>query len=229
MNDRFVPFGTSHGLAVLGVLVVCAALVRVARHVHGTPSERSLRRVLGWSILAFNVAWMAWLNTPGKFDLRWSLPLQMCDFGWMLAGCSLLSGGDPRRLRHRLLHYWGLIPTLISLATPSVEWGPGTVSFWSFFVTHAQILCAVAVNALAFGIRPTRRDAFPVIALTIVVGLAMTGLNLALDVNYWFTGPTTPSNPTPMDLLGPWPLRLVWLGLLVAGAFLATSWPTRRQ
>ena len=33
-------------------------------------------------------------------------------------------------------------------------------------------------------------------------------LNLAIDTSYFFTGRAAPENPTPLDLLGPWPLRL---------------------
>jgi uncharacterized membrane protein YwaF len=34
-----------------------------------------------------------------------------------------------------------------------------------------------------------------------------------------------PSNPTPLDLLGPWPLRILWIALLGALALALVAWP----
>lgn len=223
MGDRFVPFGATHGVTVLGVLAIWAALVVVGTRVRGTERERTLRRAVGWSTLLVNVAFSAWLLTPWKFDLQSSLPLHLCDFGWVLATCSMLSGGDPRRLRHLLLHYWGLAPVLVGLATPVIQQGPTSGSFWAFFLIHAQIGAAAVLNLLVFDVRPTLRDAARAFALTAAVGLAITALNVALDVNYWFTGPTAPENPTPIDLLGEWPGRIAWMALLTAAAFVAVT------
>lgn len=43
------------------------------------------------------------------------------------------------------------------------------------------------------------------------------------------SGRSIPDNPTPLDLLGPWPLRILWMVLLVSALFAAMTLPGRRR
>jgi uncharacterized membrane protein YwaF len=47
------------------------------------------------------------------------------------------------------------------------------------------------------------------------------------DWNYGFVGPSTPEQPTPVDSLGPYPRRLVWMSLLGCVVFVVLWLPWR--
>jgi hypothetical integral membrane protein (TIGR02206 family) len=227
--DAFEPFGPLHGLVALVSLAGWVLAVRWARAVAGTPRERRWRRGMALGVWGFNLAWTAFLLLPAHFEVSRSLPLHLCDLAWMAAGWSLFSGGDPQRLRHQAPVLWGLALSLIAYATPAVTAGPASPWFWSFWITHGQILAAALVNLFAFGTRPDARGLLGTLRLTLVVAALVTLLNLALDTSYFFTGRAVPTNPTPLDLLGPWPLRILWVFLLGALALVLVALPFLRR
>lgn len=227
--DAFTPFGPLHGLVVLVSLACWVLAVRWARAVAGTPRERRWRRGMALVVWGFNVAWNAYLLLPAQFEAGRSLPLHLCDLAWMGAGWSLWSGGDPQRLRHQAPVLWGLALSVLGYLTPAVTAGPGSPWFWTFWITHGQILGAALVNLLAFGTRPDLRGLKGTLLLTLAAGALATGVNLLLDTSYFFTGRAVPSNPTPLDLLGPWPLRILWVALLGSLALVLAALPFLRR
>ncbi len=225
MMEPFAPYGQTH----CAMLLLCAGgwllAIRAARRRRGTPRERRFRLAFGRSILLLNAAWLAWKVTPGRFDLADSLPLHLCDAAWMAAAWSLLSGGDPRRLRHQLVYYWGLGLSPLGLLTPDLDAGPATIGFWVFWIRHWQIVGAALVNLAAFRVRPSWRAFLGACAVTAALVAPVTLLNAACGTFYFYTGPSLPGNPTPLDLLGRWPLRILWIVLLTALLFFLMTLP----
>lgn len=227
--DAFPPYGALHLAVVLVSALAWWGAVRWARSIARTARERAWRRSMALAALGFNLAWTVRLCLPRYFELGFSLPLQLCDVAWMASSWSLWSGGDPRRLRHQLPVLWGLALSILGYLTPAVTSGPGGIHFWTFWISHWQIMATALVNWLAFGTRPDARGLRGTLLLTMLIFLGATAFNLAFDTSYFFTGRSIPSNPTPLDLLGPWPLRIVWVGLLGAGALVLVAVPFLRR
>ena len=143
----------------------------------------------------------------------------------MAAGWSLWSGGDPQRVRHQLPVLWGLALSVLGYLTPAVTSGPGGIHFWTFWISHAQILGVALINLAAFGTRPDERGLHRTLLVTTGACALATGFNLIFDTSYFFTGRAIPSNPTPLDMLGSWPLRIVWVMLLGAASLTAVALP----
>ena len=223
--DAFAPFGALHALVVVLSVGGWWAAIGLLRRVAGTPRERGLRRALAVVVWGFNVVWIATRLTPEHFDVGFSLPFQLCDLAWMAAGWSLWSGGDPQRLRHQITVLWGLALSFIAYVTPTVTSGPGGAHFWTFWITHWQILATALVNLRAFGTRPDARGLRATLLVTTVACLAATAFNVAFDTSYCFTGRDLPSRPTPLDHLGPWPLRIVYVMALGALALVLVAAP----
>lgn len=224
----FTPFGATHGIALLVVCVLLGAAVRVARRVRNTRHEATFRRTLAGFILAVNLPWTLYVLTPGKFDLQYSLPIQLCDLAWMLAAWSMLRRDRADWWGHQLLYYWGIGLSTIAFITPTVTQGPSTVSFWRFFATHAQIACAALANVFAFGVVPDARGLRASIRIGLPLLLLATLFNAAFGTNYWFSGDVRTDNPTPVDLLGPWPWRVVLMAALASFGFVLLWLPFRR-
>ena len=227
--DKFEPFGVLHGVVIAVSAVAWWAAVVWARAVAGTPRERPWRRAMAFLVWGFNVAWTARLLLPDHFELGFSIPLQLCDLAWMAAGWSLWSGGDPQRLRHQLPVLWGLALSVAGYLTPAVTSGPGGIHFWTFWISHGQILAAALVNLLAFGTRPDPRGLRGTLIVTAASFAFATAFNLVFDTSYFFTGRDIPSNPTPLDHLGSWPLRILWVAVLGAAAICLVALPFLRR
>ena len=211
--DAFEPFTLLHLVVLLVAVFGWWLLVFFARSVRGTPFELTARRAFALIVWLPNVAWFVRQSVPPHFDWGHSLPLHLCDFAWIAAGWSLWTAGDPQRLRHQVPVLWGLALSLLAFVTPTLTSGPGGIHFWAFWLTHWQIL-AVCLWNLVQGTRPDPRGLRGPILLTAACFALATAVNLALDTNYFFTGKSLPSRPTPLDVLGPWPLRILWIALL---------------
>ena len=223
--DKFPPYGALHAaVGLVSVLAWCGA-VAWARAVRGTAREMPWRRAMALFVWGFNVAWTVRLLLPSHFEIGFSFPFQLCDLAWMAAGWSLWSGGDPQRLRHQLPVLWGLALSALGYLTPAVTSGPGEIHFWTFWISHGQIVTTALVNLLAFGTKPDARGLRGTLLLTTVACALATGFNVLFDTSYFFTGRSIPSNPTPLDVLGPWPLRILWIATLGAAAITAVALP----
>ena len=66
-------------------------------------------------------------------------------------------------------------------------------------------------------------------------GLAYIALvsmvNVPFRANFGFMGDSLPGNPSVLDFLGPWPLRLVWVVLIVGSvwALMVLPWRLRSR
>lgn len=229
MTASFEIFGWQH----CGMLAVLAGgwwlLIRSGRRRALTAGEAPLRLALGLSVLAVNLPWLAWKLMPQKFELGTSLPLQLCDMAWMVAAWSLLSAADFSRLRHQLLYYWALGLSPLGILTPDLEQGPATIDFWSFWLRHWLIIGAALLNLLAFGVRPSWKGYFQTVGVTAAILLPVTLFNIFFETSYFYTGRSTSANPSPLDLLGEWPLRIVWIVLLTAVVFTLMTLPGRKS
>jgi len=228
MNGTFELFGWTH----FAMLALSAAgwwcLVRCGRQVAGTPRGEALRRVMGVSILLVNLPFLCWKLWPDHFEVGGSLPLHLCDVAWMAAAWSLLSAADFKKLRHQLVYYWALGLSPLAVLTPDLEQGPASPVFWIFWLRHFQIIGAALLNFGAFGVRPSRKGYFQTIAVTAAILLPVTWFNVLFDTSYFYTGRPTSSQPSPLDLLGEWPLRIAWIVLLTAVLFTLMTLPARR-
>ncbi len=223
--STFAPFTLLH----FGCLSACAigwiALVSRGITVRGSTRETPFRRGLAFATIAFNALWTLYRFTPSYFDIDASLPLHACDFAWMFGASAILHGTDRRdgeRLDRTFAYLFGIGLAPLGVIFPVLTDGPDDIDFYAFWLRHFLIPACALVDLLAFGFRTNLRSTFKVIGLTLLLLVPITLVNMKLGTSYFFTGRETPENPTPLDALPPWPLRLVviavigslWLALL---------------
>jgi hypothetical integral membrane protein (TIGR02206 family) len=223
--DSFSPFGWMHfivtAVSVAGwILIVCAC-----RSLAGTRREETFRRSLGLVIVAVNLAWTFHRMVLVQQAFKDSLPLQLCDLAWIVAAWSILSGGDPGRFQHQLSYYWGLGLSSFSYLTPILERGPASVYFWEYWTPHWLILAVAILNVAVFGVRPSWKSFLQVTAFTAAIAGVGIVFNLAFNTSYCFTSRWTPAHPTVLDVLGSWPLRILWMYLIGAAIFALMTLP----
>jgi hypothetical integral membrane protein (TIGR02206 family) len=222
VSTSFEAFSWTH-LWVLALIVFFTVVVSVlgrrdAASKRPTPLEVTIGLANLFVWVMAHVYWML----PPQFEARTSLPLQLCHLAALAATGVLLS---ERRVFQTLIYYWGLGLSTQALITPSLAEGPGILWFWVFWQQHG-IVPAIAVYALAArGYRPKWRDFRVACVATFGYLCVVLPVDLSFGLNYGFVGRSEPDHPTIIDLLGPWPPRLVVIVAIVTLMFALLTLP----
>ena len=210
----FVLFSLLHWTMLAGIVAVAAWWVAWAR-THPEPLRR--RRAEEMVALANLALWIVirlYLLTPAQF--KWSIwiPLGMCDIVTLLVSLKLLR--PQSRWLSIAIYFGGVGLCTNALITPDLKEGPLEFEFWAFWLRHAAILVVAVYDVAVLGFRPGWSDW----RRACLAGLGYVGLvtlvNVPFRVNFGFLGDSLPGNPSVLDFLGPWPLRLVWVVAIVA-------------
>ncbi len=223
---QFVAFGWSHGVVIVILVVVAAALVVVGRRYRGTPLERRLSQALALVFAGFLVP--VWLHglLPGQQEIKYSLPLQLCDLAAMAAVWALWSYSSTA---FALTYFWGLTLTSQAFVSPELS-GPDfpSLQFLSFFGMHSVVLWAAIYLTWGVGLRPDWRSYRIAVAVTIGWAVVMFAFNRLAGTNYGFLN-TKPVVWSLLDVLGPWPWYLLSALVLGAAAWALITWPWVRH
>lgn len=220
-------FGGVH-LALLGLTVLLGVLVVWGvRRIRGTSMEVTITRTAGWALLVVSLMRMGWWVLPGHWDIEHSLPLHFSDALRFITAIALI-----RRSRWAIAitYFWGLTlnPQALLTPHPNMLLGP-SVDFAFYWGLHIAVLLAPLALIWGVGHRPQWRDFAVAYGLALVwAGFAMT-VNAIIGTNYAFLN-HPPEGPSLLDVLGPWPLYILWQAVLVACLWALMTWPwTRRR
>ena len=221
----FQAFTAEHYCTVAGCacMMATAAGAGVCLHrIHGPKAERRFRRTLGWAAIGVFVFSVIWNVLPQNLDWEVSLPLQYCDLGLLVAGGALLT--NARWLRG-LLYFWGTVFTVQAFATPVLDSGPDTVTFWLFWAAHTAITGSCVYDLVAGGFRPVFSDAMRSYLISFGYGFVLLVLDNLTGWDYGYVGPGKPGAKTLLDALGGYPTRVMWMALLAAAGFVIAWLP----
>jgi hypothetical integral membrane protein (TIGR02206 family) len=224
--EPFRPFTLTHGCALLCVAALILLAVRYGQAQRMTPRPASapskFERTLAYLNLAVWLVAHGWWQMPERFDAATTLPLQMCHVTSLFASAVLLT--QQRALR-AILYFWGFALCTQAMITPSLIEPPTSGVFWSFWFLHGFVMMTTIYDIIVHGFRPAWRDYGIACAAAASYVALVLPVNLLLGANYGFTGKSKPLNPSIVDLLGPWPERLLIIVPLAALAMLAVMLP----
>jgi len=204
-----------HLATVLVLVMAIVAMCWVGRRVRGTPSERPYHIALSAGVWILWFGYQAYDITTKGFSASHALPLQLSDVTAAVAGLVFVF---PNRKLQSLAYFLGLALGSQAVFTPDLAGGPATVSFWAFWLYHFFVVGAGVYAVAVQGFRPQWRD----LRFALLFGLAFAAfvftIDAIFDLNYAYLGRPTPSRPTLLDFLGPWPLRTVFMVLLASTA-----------
>ena len=226
MNLSEFQTGNTLHLAILSVIAVTALLVGVTgHHLAEKSGQRLLRLFVGWGCFASWVVNTSYWLMPARFALDSSLPLHFCNMANVFGALALLRGID---LFRGVMYFWfGLY--IWAFVTPTVGSDPADLGFCIFLLYHGFIILAFACIFGSQRFRPSFRDLLHSSLFTLGYVLLLTVVNAIAGWNYGFLGDDVPSAPTPVDLLGPYPLRILWMILAGATVFTALWLPFRNH
>lgn len=227
-SRAFTLFDAQHLLTIAALVTAIAAMCAVGRRVEGTRAER------GYAIALSACVWLLWLGyqtydiTTRGFDPRYSLPLHVSDLTAAVASFVFVW---PRRRLQALAYFWGLALGSQAVLTPDLTAGPSTLAFWAFWIYHLLVVGGGVYVVVVQGFRPTWYDLrFAILAGIVFVAVVFT-IDAVFSLNYAYLGRGMPSQPSLLNLLGPWPLRVVFMVLLGSAAMtvLLLPWLVRRR
>lgn len=219
--QSFESFSAAHILTVVGFAVVVTIAILASRRV-----DPARRRTLELSVAALAAAlWLGivlWGFAPGRYDPSWSFPINICDLVALIVPIAFVR---PHRNWHALLYSWGLSLSTQAVLTPDLVSGPLTLAFWIFWGMHVLIVGGAIYILVVRRYRPTWRDCGFAIAMGWVWIVVIFALDWLTGYNYGYVGNAKPSQPSLIDYLGPWPLRVLWMGLLGSAAMVLLQVP----
>ncbi|NRB76037.1 MAG: TIGR02206 family membrane protein [Verrucomicrobiales bacterium] len=220
----FAPNTPLHAVCLLACLAITAAFTfaslrsrKCCPHVTAV-----IRRIIVAGCLLSWLATTAYGFFPHKFAWDNALPLQFCNMANLLGA---LAVGRRQRWAEAMIYYWGLALCSWAFLTPTLIEGPALPEFWIFWGYHVFILISLAHVLFIDGFRPGWKDCIRSIALTAAYMAALAVVNTIADWNYGFLGTGKPGNTTPIDALGSYPLRLLWMALIGAAFFALLTLP----
>jgi hypothetical integral membrane protein (TIGR02206 family) len=136
-----------------------------------------------------------------------------------------------------ILYFWGLGLSTQAFFTPTLDLGPMHTKYWLFWVGHTAIVGSAVYDMVVRGYRPTLRDLGFALLTTYTLNMSIFYFDVLLTdlvkepISYWYIGPSKPDKPTVIDKLGRWPLRVLWVALIVITDFILlwAVWPILRR
>ena len=205
----------SHLVTVLVFGIVVATMCWTGRRVRGTPNERPYTLILSAATWALWFGYQAYDISTKGFSASHALPLQLSDVTAAVAGLVFIW---PSRKLQSLAYFLGLALGSQAVFTPDLTAGPTTISFWAFWLYHLFVVGAGIYVVTVQRFRPTWRDLHFALLFALCYVAVVFTMDAVFDLNYGYLGRPTPSRPSLLDFLGPWPLRVAFMVLLGAAA-----------
>lgn len=167
---------------------------------------------LGYSLMIFWLLYNVYYFMPENFDFGVSLPLHACD---LIGVCAAFAIINSNKIFRSVLYFSGFALATQAFITPTGNQDPSTVRFWLFWGLHAGIIASAIYDLVIRKYKPTLKD----LILTIKIDCLYIGILLPVNYifswNYGYIGDSKPDVTTVVDFLGNWPLRVLWIFLLV--------------
>ncbi len=223
----FLFYSPSHIIALLLILGACLFLL-LHKPLRRKKNADRIRHLLAGVLLLFDILLFTWYVTADQWDVANTLPLHLCSLTLLLSIIMLWT--KSYRL-FEFIYFAGIGGALQALLTPAaILSGFPHFTYYYFFVAHGGIIASCLLMINAYHYRPTLGS----------IGRTMLGLNLLLIpvflVNRWTGGnymfiARKPSDPSLIDLLGPWPWYILSMELaaLVIFALLYLPFRPRRS
>jgi uncharacterized membrane protein YwaF len=125
-----------------------------------------------------------------------------------------------------VLYFWGIALTTQGFFTLVLTTGPDTMHYWLFWANHTIVVGLAVYEVAVLGYRPRLGDVGAAIGFTALWVAMVLPLNMHYGWNYGYLNEVRLGTQSLLDGLGDWPLRLVWMELLVIAGFVVV-WALR--
>ena len=201
-------FGICHGLTILALATIGVLFIAWGRRQKIWP-----RAILAFiCLIIYPINQVALSTLPFQLPLNNIIPGHLCDIAALTAGFGLLTG---RPILCEITYCWGLAGTIQGLITPNLPYDFPHPMYWSFFIQHGVVVIVALYLPLAMGWKPRPGVVPRIFIWNQVYFVCAIIVNSTLGTNFGFLA-AKPEVASPLDLLGDWPVYLIWLQILAA-------------
>jgi hypothetical integral membrane protein (TIGR02206 family) len=221
--NSFDRFGLEHGATLFllsAIAILLSWLLRRSRT--GSSRARAVVRFVLAALLSCGLLFALADALPLR-GVEWLdvLPLHFCDLAVLIA---VLALATRRQTPCELLYFWGLSGTLIAMLTPDVDRGFPDSRCLSFFALHGGVALSAVVMTFGVGVRPRPGAYLRVFLLTNAYAAIVAVIDAVANENYLYLR-AKPSQPSILDIMGPWPWYILAADVLAFVLFRALMIP----
>ncbi|HEY5704623.1 MAG TPA: TIGR02206 family membrane protein [Terrimicrobiaceae bacterium] len=214
-------FGPTHLWALTLIVIVGSIIAFTVRLARNPAVARSIALLLA-ALLVVNAAMTYGMRlATDRFDASTWLPMHLCDWAAIAAILALCFRWQ---LSYELAYFWGLGGTLQALLTPDIVADFPSIWFLVFFIGHGSVIVSVIFLTLALGMRPWPRSLLRAFFWSNAYLLCAGLVNYLFDANYGYLR-EKPQRASLLDYLGPWPIYIGALEIVVVLAFFVLYLP----
>ncbi|WP_410771679.1 TIGR02206 family membrane protein [Fontibacillus sp. BL9] len=202
----FLLFSLAH-LVWIGLLTAIILGLYWARNM--IRERKGLRLAVRYGLLGIllvsEVGLNAWYWAQGVWNVRHTLPFELCSITLLL---SIIMLWNRSRGLYEVLFFAGIGGALQAILTPNLAYGFPHFRFFQFFIAHLAIILASLYMTWIERYRPTWKSIGKTMLFLNGLALAIGLLNYAIGANYMFLL-HKPDTPSILDMLGPYPYYLL--------------------
>ena len=211
-----------HLISIVFFVVLIIWTIYMAKSFKKKEKEKNF--LLGFSIIAilFWLYMQVWYLLPENYDPFKSFPLHVCD---LLLPIGIIGINIKNRWIKATTFYWSIGFATQAFITPTVYEGPNTMRYWLFWISHSIIIFNSVYLLIVHKYKGSYKDAIKASLSAIIYLIIILPINLLNDWNYGYVGNMPSEKPSIIDLLGPWPLRILWMFLIMVLLFMLITIP----
>lgn len=212
--EPFELFGPHHLLAlsvIAGSIIICTLLAR--RYVQ-------FRKVYRWFMLIMiplqEIVYKVWDGLLGETRLSIVFSLHLCSAAIILIVIMLVRYNQTL---FEIVYFWGLGGAIQALITPDITYsGFPHFRFFQVFFSHGMIIAAVFYFIFSERKKLRKGALLRVLIITNAYAMIVFVINQIAGTNYLFVN-RKPDTASLIDALGPWPVYLIWLEVIMVIVF----------
>ncbi|MBE4908214.1 TIGR02206 family membrane protein [Bacillus luteolus] len=214
-GEPFQFLSGSH-LIMVGLLVFLAFLLYFYREqIRGTVWGQSVRILLILILVLSEVTLTIWYNYTGVWDAVDTLPFQLCSISLILSVFMLVTRNY---LLFEVTYFLGVGGALQAMLTPELFYDFPHYRYFHFFLAHIAIIVASFYMIWIEKYIPTLKSVLKAFLAINIIAVFVFTINKITGGNYMFLA-HKPSNPSLIDLLGPYPWYILSLEFVALAMF----------
>lgn len=204
--NELVMFSATHLIAILIVFCISMALFVFRNTIRSHAGlKKGIKCIILFMLIVPEIAIHAWYLYYDIWDIKVSLPLELCSISQIFGVIMLLNRS---RILFQFMFFAGIIGAIQAIVTPSLGYTFPHFRFLYFFTVHLGIILAALYMTWIEKYRPTWKSIGLTMVILNITVVFIIGINYFLDANYMFLM-RKPDTPSLLDLLGPHPLYLI--------------------
>ncbi|WP_449537198.1 YwaF family protein [Ferdinandcohnia sp. Marseille-Q9671] len=213
MGDPFQWLSFSHIIMVV-ILLFFAVLLFLFR-TKLAKRKLIIRYLLVTSLIGSELSLYVWYAYNGVWNPVDSLPFQLCSLSLFLSIIMLITR---KFLLFEITYFLGIGGAIQAMLTPELAYDFPHYRYFHFFLAHIAIILASFYMLWYENCRPTAKSVWKAFAALNVLALFVFFINKATGGNYMFLA-RKPTNPSLIDLMGPYPWYILSLELVALVLF----------